>query len=330
MDRHHPARLRIQELKRSVLTELATRRCGNEGISYADKRHGRESLYGITGAINILAALGVSLGSREQRTATAARMLAYRGADGLFGEGDGPGHAAHMVIAALNLLGEPIPEDIAPLAPTDPAMLESWLGQLDWSSTHKEFCGQTIPLLASGRVDGNWIDVLMRHTTSRLHPERPLEVWCPADAPPWRVISCMYHVLSAFDAGRIRYPCPDLLLRRLLELRWDEVADGEPRTFCTDGDWAVLRLRLCIEFPESFPDAMRAIRRVSARRVLEWLDRRDGILAAGTHHLYCYLWSTAVFQSHASEHYSGGIVRDTFNDPALMCLEDRSALADEV
>jgi len=31
--------------------------------------------------------------------------------------GHGPGHALHMVLAALHILGEPIPEDLGPLAP---------------------------------------------------------------------------------------------------------------------------------------------------------------------------------------------------------------------
>jgi hypothetical protein len=32
---------------------------------------------------------------------------------------------------------------------------------------------------------------------------------------------------------------------------------------------------------------------------------------------YCYLWGTAVFQSCVRDHYTGGYVRDTLNDPAL-------------
>ncbi len=133
------------------------------------------------------------------------------------------------------------------------------------------------------------------------------------------MISCIYHVLSAFDAGRLPYPQPERLLWRLLELRWDEVEDCQPRTFCTDGDWALLLLRLADCVPTAFPAVMAAIRRVSARRLRAWFDTetREAILTAGTHHLYCYLWVTAVFQSAVRDHYRGGFVRDTLNDPAL-------------
>ncbi len=312
--------MRIDELRQAMAAELSGRRCGSDGFGYAEQRGGPETLYGITGAINVLAALGLPLGDRGLRRDAAVRILAYRNQDGTFRGSDGPGHALHMVVGALNLLGEPIPADIAPLAPTDPAALDAWIDGHDWSSTHKEFCGQTIPLLADGRVGDEWVESLQRGVEARLAPERPLETWCAADAPPWRVISCMYHILSAFDAGRIPYPQPEHLLRRLLDLRWDEAADSEPRTVCTDGDWALLLLRLADRVPTAFPEIMAAIRRVSARRLRAWTGTREAILATGTHHLYCYLWVTAVFQSAVRDHYRGGIVRDTLNDPTLFRL----------
>ncbi len=156
--------MRIDLLKQAIVGELASRRCGGTGFRYAGQRGAAEMLYGITGAINILAALGLPLGDRGQRQDAAARMLAYREPDGTFRGEDGPGHALHMVVGALNLLGEPIPTDIAPLAPTDPAALEGWLEGQDWSSTHKEFCGQTIPLLAGGCVGAEWVACLVRST----------------------------------------------------------------------------------------------------------------------------------------------------------------------
>ncbi len=315
--------MRIDELKQAMAGELSGRRCGGDGFSYAEQRGGPETLYGITGAINILAALGLPLGGRGRRRDAAGRILAYRNPDGSFRGGDGPGHALHMVVGALNLLGEPIPADVAPLAPTDPAALAAWLESHDWSSTHKEFCGQTIPLLADGRVGDEWVETLRRGVEARLDPERPLTTWCAAADPPWRVISCIYHILSAFDAGRLPYPQPEGLLRRLLELRWDEAAEREPRTVCTDGDWALLLLRLADLVPTAFPEIMAAIRRVSARRRRAWAETREAILAAGTHHLYCYLWVTAVFQSAVRHHYRGGFVRDTLNDPALFRLHGR-------
>jgi hypothetical protein len=254
------------------------------------------------------------------RRDAADRILSYRDAAGWFEGSDGPGHALHMVVGALNLLGERVPGDLAPLAPTDPAALSAWLDRHDWASTHKELCGQTIPLLASGGVSRAWTDVFVQTIAARLDPDRPLETWCSAEAPAWRVISCTFHVLSAFDAGRLPYPHPELLMSRLLGLRWDEVADSEPRTLCTDGDWAWLLLRLCEHVPHYGEAAISAIRRVSARRVREWHANREAILGVSTHHLYCYLWVTAVFQSCVRDHYTGGYLRDTLNDPALFRL----------
>jgi len=311
------AALQIGELKQAVAAELDLRRCAAGGFSYAAQRSGPETLYGLTGAVNCMAALGLPLGDRSQRREAAARIVRYQAADGTFDGGVGPGHALHMVVGALNLLGEPVPPTIAPLAPTDPVALVDWLDRHDWTSTHKEFCGQTIPLLAGGRVGPEWIAAFVHGVESRLDPARPQATWCEADAAPWRVISCCYHVLSAFDAGRIPYPQPERLMRRLLDLRWETVDDDVSRTVCTDGDWALLLLRLCDLLPSHFETAMAAIRRVSARRVHDWHADRAAILAHDTHHLYCYLWVTAVFQACVREHYAGGVVIDTLNDPML-------------
>lgn len=313
--------LQIDGLRQAMADELERRRCAGEGFSYAEARGGSETLYGLTGSVNILASLGLPLGDRGRRRDTARRILCYQEADGRFRGGDGPGHALHMVVGALNLLGEPIPSNIAPLAPADPSVLVDWLERLDWTSTHKELCGQTIPLLASGNVGERWVATFVDETERRIEPARPLETWCSADAPPWRVISCVYHVLAAFDAGRLPYPQSEKLLRRLLDLRWEDANDAEPRTFCTDGDWALLLLNLCNALPAAFPEVMAAIRRVSARRVRDWHVNRDAILSASTHHLWCYLWVTAVFQAAVRDHYAGGVVIDTLNDPALYRLQ---------
>lgn len=315
-----PETIDVSELRRAMGGELERRRCDGRIISYSLERGGSESLYGITGAINVRDALGLPLGDRGIREATAKRIMAYRDENGRFDAGSGPGHAVHMIVGALNILGWPAPADIGPLAPACPAELPAWLQRHDWNSTHKELCGQTIPLLASGRVCREWVRVFTDGIASRLHPDRPLEIWCPADAPSWRVISCIFHVLSAFDAGRIPYPEPELMLARLLGLRWDEAPDSESRTFCTDGDWAVLLLQLARRLPQHAKPIMEAVRRVSARRVRQWHEDRESILGDDTHDLYCYLWSTAVFQGAVREHYCGGVLRDTFNDPALFRL----------
>lgn len=312
--------LDIAELRAAVVRELEGRRCGGEATSYADERGAGESLYGVIGAVNVAAALGLPLGDRAARAEWAGRILGYRDAAGHFTSRSGPRHAVHMALGALNLLGEPIPAGIGPLAPVAPAALSAWLERHDWHSTHKGLCGPTIPLLASGLAGAGWVEVFLRHVAGRLGPARPLETWCAPDDPPWRVISCVYHVLSAFDAGRLPYPHPELLLRRMIDLRWDAVPDVEQRTVCTDGDWALVLRNLCDALPHEAERVMAAIRRVSARRVRRWHERPGAVLGLGTFDLYCYLWVTAVFQSCVREHYTGGFVRDTLNDPALFRL----------
>ncbi len=314
--------LDVRELKEAMGGELVKRHCPGGGFSYSRIRGGKEELYGITGAINVMGVLGLPLGDRSARHEAAARIMAWRGMNGLFNDGSGPGHAAHMIIGALNILGEPVPADIAPLAPADPDELSAWLDNHDWRSTHKDLCGPAIPMLASGRVGPAWIDAFTSGISKRVDPCRPLETWCAADASPWCVISCIYHVFSAFDAGRLPYPHQELVMRRLLDLCWEDADDTVYRTICTDGDWAWLLLRLIERLPRHAERAMTAIRRVSARRVAAWVADRESILSECTHALYCYLWSTSVFQSCARDHYDGGYVRDTLNDPALFRLEN--------
>ena len=312
--------LDIGQLKAAVVKKLERRRFAKGPGCYADTRGGEETLYGLTGAANIYAALGLPLGDCSARHAWAQRILAHRKKDGSFDGGHGPGHALHMVLGALNILGEPIPEDLAPLAPTDPAKLPDWLDRHDWTSTHKEFCGQTIPLLAGGRISEKWRDVLAKEVGGRLNPDRPLKTWCHAGEKPWRVISSMYHVLSAFDVGRMPYPQPELLLRRLLALRWEDVNDDIRRTVCTDGDWALLLLHLRDQLPEQSERTMAAIRKVSARRIAAWRQSREAVLNDTTHNIYCYLWVTAVFQSCIRDHYRGAPIKDTLNAPELFRL----------
>ncbi len=312
--------LPIAELREAVAAELEWRRRDKEEFSYADKRDDVETLYGLTGAVNIVSALGLAFGGRRQKRSAAERILSYQAADGSFHGDDGPGHAVHTVLGALSLLGEPVPANAGPLAPKHPSALRDWIRRHDWTSTHKELCGQTIPLLASGAVAPEWAATFVEETAKRLDPRRPRETWCSADAPPWRVISCAYHVLSTFDAGRIPYPQPELLMRRLLDLHWDTVAEDEHRTVCTDGDWALLLLELSKLLPSRFAEVMEAITRVSARRVRDWHENREAILSTSTHHLYCYLWVTAVFQATVRAHYATGVVIDTLNNPALFRL----------
>jgi hypothetical protein len=317
--------LDIAALRRAVMQELEARRFADGPGCFANRRGGAEALYGLTGAANIHAVLGVALGDRNARRQWAQRVLAQRGADGFFVGDAGPGHGIHMVLGALNLLGEPIPAALGPLAPDASNDLPAWLDGLDWSGTHKEFCGQTIPRLATGCVARDWVDTLVRHVTARIDPERPMEIWCGADDPPWRVISCMYHVLVAFDAGALPYPYPQWLLRRLLDMHWEEAPDETMRTACTDGDWAWMLMRLASQCPEHYGAAMRAVRRVSARRIRLMRARTEEWLSESTHNIYCHLWVTAVFQSLVREHYRGGYLWDTLNAPALYRMNESLA-----
>jgi hypothetical protein len=46
-------------------------------------------------------------------------------------------------------------------------------------------------------VTRQWGRTFADLVSARLDPVRPLQTWCAADAPPWRVVSSVYHVLSA-------------------------------------------------------------------------------------------------------------------------------------
>ena len=307
--------INTNELRERVVGELEKRRLATG--SYRDIPGEGETLYGILGAVNILAALGQPLGSYNERTQWAERILAYQLDDGSFESASGSAHALGSVLQGLNLLGAPIPEVLAPLAPLRPQELPAWLETLDWTSTHKALCGQTRPLLASGIVSCEWISVLKERVAARIDRNRPLETWCSADAPRWKVISCIYHVLSPFDDGRVSYPHPRILIKRLLDLEWENVSDTERRTECTDGDWAAILLSLCNQLPEHFPDVMSRIRKVAERRVAEWNEQADAILQKPTFLLYCFLWGMGLFQQHIRDCFRGPYIWNTLDDPAL-------------
>ncbi len=310
----------IAELKAAVVTELESRRFADAPGCYADERGGGEYIYGLTAAAFIHASLNLPLGSRENRAAWAGRILEHADAQGHFTSHSGPGHAVHMVVGALNVLGEPMPQKIGPLAPQTPKELVAWLEGLDWNSTHKELGGQTIPLLAGGHVAAGWADMLYDSISRRLDPASPKATWCKPNAPPWRVVSCVYHVLALFDQGARPYPQPQMLLDRLLDLKWEDVPGTVGRTACTDGDWAWVLLHLRDQLPQHGERIMAAIRKVSARRVRQWHGDRQSILSQTTHDIYCYLWSSAVFQSCVRDHYRGAPLTDTLNNPTLFRL----------
>ncbi len=57
----HEEQLSIADLRQAMAAELESRRCTEDGFSYAEERGGEEALYGLTGAVNIMAALGLPL-----------------------------------------------------------------------------------------------------------------------------------------------------------------------------------------------------------------------------------------------------------------------------
>ncbi|HBC88399.1 MAG TPA: hypothetical protein DCZ94_15730 [Lentisphaeria bacterium] len=313
----------IRILRQDVCSELPYRRIDEAAGVYSQIRGGRAELYGTTAVVNIRAILGMPFSSASQRRKWAAAILGYQREDGIFvpeGKGFGPGHALIMVLQALNLLCEPIPSNAGPLAPLDPSELSLWLKGHDWKSTHKELCGSAMPLLADGAVSSEWIRVFTREISSRLSAERPLETWCAADAPPWQVISCIYHVLESYDAGCISYPEPDLLLDRLLKLGWPDRRKAEQQTECTDGDWAWLLIELCKLRHERYVKAMQQIRSVSVQRAGEWNGGKIKLSEMTTHGIYCFLWVTALFQHQTRDLFSGPWMYDTLNDPTLFRL----------
>lgn len=312
----------VNELREKFAHELNARKINGQADSYADQRGGDERLYGLLGAVHTRAALGLDLGSSSLRTATADRIVSYQNDDGLFEDEQtsGPAHALACSVAAINLLGVRPQNHVGPLAPTDPQLLENWLNQLDWSNTHKPLWGMTTPLLASGRVSSEWIDVLVAHVESRMGRRKPAEAMYRPDGPPWRVISEIYHVMAAFDAGCIPYPQPGRLSEQLLSLNWTDPKVANHQTACTDADWAWLLLRLARQRPQIYQEAMRQIRVVSSRRVEQWHEQSEALLADRTFNFYCFLWSTAVYQHAVPDHFTGPPLLDTLNLPALFRL----------
>jgi hypothetical protein len=313
--------LNVCELREAFGAAIAARRVqgepgGNTGIVAQD-----DALLNLAGAVRAEAALGIPLGDETERRHRADQVLAFQRADGAFGDGELAGHKNCIALAALHLLGSPPPKRLAPLAPVAIDALDQWIEGLPWDSTHKRFWGEVSPVLASGLVGPDWCQRFMAGVTRRLDHHDSRATWCRPDDPSWRVISCIYHVVSAFDAGGLPYPEPERLRDRLLELRWDEAGDHEHRTFCTDGDWAWCLLRLAEQVPMNHGEVMRAIRNVSARRIKRWRADPQKVLAEPTRHFANHLWAEALFRNTIRDHYTGPPMVDVLNAPWLLRLQ---------
>lgn len=310
-----PAVVDIALLRQQVLEELAHRQI-EAPYAYSDLRGGDPTFYATTAVVNIYELFGVSCGDVEARRRWARHILAFQRPNFTFDETN-PGHAICTAIPALNILGAAIPQQISPLAPRDPSDLRDWLEQHDWRSTHKELWGATAPLIADGAVDSEWLETLFGAIEQRLTSEH---AWCAPYSPPWRTISCIYHILQIYDAGRIPYPRPKLLLNRLLGLYWPQRREVEKQTMCTDADWAWCLMELIKLVPRRAVPIMRQIEHVCNSRAHEWQSQRVRFEELSTHHIYCYLWSTALFQDLVRRDFSGPYMLDTLNLPSLYRL----------
>lgn len=311
------------DLRRVIRAELDARRLSPGAGDYAYQRDCNEyPFYGVTGAANLYAELGFDFGGYEERRAWCARINAFQGPDGTYDCVSGPEHAAAMAILALNILGGQPARAVRRLAPLEPSALDAWLNGLDWArSTHKAFWGAVSPILASGFGDARWVATLRRNVESRINPEHPLRLWSAADDdPPWRVISCLYHVLAGYDAAFIPYPLPTLLWDRLRSLNYEQTRGALHRTFCTDFDYAWMLDRLSHQLPERFAEAHRRCQILFDGMLAEWHDDRERMLRATTHDLYCQCIGWALFQRLLPERFTGPALQDTLNAPWLYRL----------
>lgn len=312
----------IFHLKEIVFSELDKRRSRISRFRYSNIRGGKPELYGTTAAVNIYVVLGIPLGSLWTRRKWANVIRSYRRRDGSF-SGNAPEHALCMAIQAFNLLGAEIPKNVTPLAPLDVDSLTTWLEKKNWNSTHKDIWGATTPLLADGLVSPIWVETFVNNLTARLSPNNPKNTWCSSEAPSKKVISAMYHILQSFDAGGLPYPYPELLINRLLNLDWHKKRQQEEMTLCTDGDWGWMLMELCKLKPMYFEKAITQIKSVSKQRMYEWNHQVIDISALSTHHIYCYLWVTALFQHLDRSIFRGPWLHDTLNSPHLFRLGNK-------
>lgn len=311
------------ELRSAMRTELERRRISSAPGDYSYKRESNDApLYGVTGAANLYAELGFDFGGFEARQAWCDRINSFQNPDGAFDCVSGPEHAAAIAIAALNLLGGRPARPVRGLAPTRAAQLDAWLNRMDWAGgTHKEFWGGVSPILASGLYDEDWIATMRRNVEARLDPARPTQIWSrPDDTAAWRVISCMYHVLSGYDPAFIPYPHQEMLWNRLAALDYENTRDEQTRTSCTDFDYAWVLSRLCRQLPERCVELDRRLNAVLDKMIREWSAERERMLSATTHELYCQCIGWALYQNLLPERFSGPGLLDTLNAPWLYRL----------
>jgi hypothetical protein len=307
--------LNILKLKETLAAELETRRVSSGAGDFRHSRRGNEiPLYGVTGAANVHAILGIGMGGWRRKAEWAERINSFQRTDGSFTSPSGLEHAASMSILALNILGHEPSRPVKDLAPADSAKLLKWLKKLNWTGTHKDFCGGVIPVLASGLADEKWTETLKNHVSGRISPENPAAIWCSPEDEPWRVISCVYHITSGLDAGLIPYPHPELIWESLRGLNYESVRDDVHRTACTDFDYIFVMGRLTRQLPGHFADYIRSCRAIFQKRLSEWTEKKERLFENySTHDLFCYLTGWALLQAELPELFTGPSMTDTQN-----------------
>lgn len=312
-----PMQMKVEEIRRVLWSELEQRRRSPAAGDYANNRGGKEAvLYGVTGAANLYAELGFDMGDFTSRRIWAERINAFQSPDGIFSSPSVPQHATAMAVEALNLLGGRPANPVRGLAPGRTEALPVWLESLDWSGTHKDFWGGAVVILASGLHDAGWIERLRELVENRFSTERFRPLWCGENDPPARIISCIYHVLSAYDGAYLPYPWPEKLWARLMDLDYSRRRNEIARTICTDFDYIHLLYRLAHQMPDRFEKCLTECRLVFRHRREEWNDNREKILAgASTHDLYCYVIGWVLLQKILPDHFEGQGLYDTLNVP---------------
>lgn len=321
----HDDIIHIPELKTKFENELRVRHCPKVSpYAFSDYPGGPPTLLATTGAANIYAILGVDFGGFEER-ASWADYIASFGVENLRLSGlPDPEHALCMSIQAFNLLGC-VPSLPSGCFTSDQTKhVESLVAEHDWTSTHKALWGKVAPLLASGLVSADWRAQLYKGIEQRLWDEKREHVTfgLPRKAPEWKTISVLYHLALIYDAARDRYPFPRDMIRRLLDLDWPASRKKVRSTFCSDADWAWLLTVLAQQNPELFLQVRKDIRRVAAARAQEWNAGVMEFSIISTHHLYCFLWSTARFQDLCREFFEGQFLPDTLNWPCLFRVKN--------
>lgn len=315
-------RFDILDLRESMIKELACRRITWET---GDFRHHRDDnsvpLYGCTGAANVYGVLGLDFGDFQEKQAWACRINTFQMDDGSFTSPSGLAHAADTAISTLNILGFSPRYPVRNLAPVSSKNLLCWLKSLNWESTHKDFCCAVAPVLASGVYDSEWISTLHRFVDKMINPRKPLETWCSPAAEPWRVISCIYHITSGYDAAFLPYPHPELLWQRLRDLNYEKKRNDIFRTVCTDFDFVRILQRLTHQLPEHFEEFLLICKDLFIKRHQEWHEDKESLFEQySTHDLFCYLIGWAVLQPLLPEYFTGPALYDTQNAPWLKRL----------